>query len=83
MKIFLAVLVVLTMASLSSAQQSATHADIIFINGDIFTGAQTTFVWASASEKPHLPGRAQAIAVSSGKVMSCSTSLGESPGASV
>jgi len=35
MKIILAVLVVFTMASLSSAQQSQSPADVIFINGDI------------------------------------------------
>jgi predicted amidohydrolase YtcJ len=39
MKILFAVLVVLTMASLSSAQQSQT-ADVIFINGRIYTGAR-------------------------------------------
>ncbi len=38
MKILLAVLMVLSMASLSSAQQSQTSADVIFINGDIYTG---------------------------------------------
>ena len=36
MKIILAVLMVLTMASLSSAQQSQSPADVIFINGDIY-----------------------------------------------
>ena len=39
MKVILAVLMVLTMASLSSAQQSQSPADVIFINGDIYLGA--------------------------------------------
>ena len=38
MKILLAVLMVLTMASLSSAQKQSP-ADVIFINGDIYPGA--------------------------------------------
>ncbi|HEV7521159.1 MAG TPA: amidohydrolase, partial [Candidatus Angelobacter sp.] len=69
MKIILAVLMVLTMGSLSSSQQSQSPADVIFVNGDIYPGAQTSFVWASASEKPHLPGRASALAVANGKVI--------------
>src|SRR5512140_3102311 len=40
MKILLAVLVVFTMASLSSAQKQP-HADVIFIHGDIYTGMAT------------------------------------------
>ena len=71
MKILLAVLMVLTMASLSSAQQ--TPADVIFINGDIYPAAHTTFVWASAFEKPHLPGRVKALAVANGKVIAAGT----------
>ncbi len=67
MKILLAVLMVLTMASLSSAQQSP--ADVIFINGDIYPAAQTSFVWASAFEKPHLPGRVKALAVANGNII--------------
>src|SRR5579859_2240384 len=70
MKIFLAVLVVLTMASLSSAQKPQSTAELIFINGDILPGVPATFVWASAFEKPHLPERAQALAVSGGKIIS-------------
>src|SRR5437899_3200493 len=67
MKIILAVLVVLTTASMSSAQQSP--ADVIFVNGDIYPAAPTTFVWASASEKPRLPGRVSALAVANGKII--------------
>jgi predicted amidohydrolase YtcJ len=40
MKILLAVLMVLTMASFSSAQKQP-HADVIFIHGDIYTGMGT------------------------------------------
>jgi predicted amidohydrolase YtcJ len=40
MKILLAVLMVLTMASFSSAQKQP-HADVIFIHGDIYTGMAT------------------------------------------
>jgi predicted amidohydrolase YtcJ len=69
MKSFLAVLVVLTMASLSCAQQSQTPAEVIFLNGDIYPAANTTLVWASASEKPHLPGRVTALAVANGKII--------------
>jgi predicted amidohydrolase YtcJ len=38
MKIFFGVLVVLTMASLSSAQQSQSPADVIFVNGNVYPG---------------------------------------------
>ena len=61
MKIILAVLVVFTMASLSSAQQSQSSADVIFINGDVYTGSPKT-----SDSTTH--GRAQAIAVSGGKI---------------
>ena len=73
MKILLAVLMVLTMASLSSAQQPQSPADIIFINGDIYPAANTTFVWASAFEKPHLPGRVKALAVANGNIIAAGT----------
>ncbi len=71
MKILLAVLMVLTMASLSSAQQSP--ADVIFVNGDIYPAAHIGLVWASAFEKPHLPGRVKALAVANGKVIAAGT----------
>src|ERR1700761_3491772 len=62
MKILLAmVVVVFTMASLSSAQQSQTPADVIFINGKIYTGSP-----AVGTKPAHPP--AQAIAVSGGKI---------------
>jgi predicted amidohydrolase YtcJ len=61
MKILLAMVVVFTMASLSSAQQSQSPADIIFINGDIYLGSPTI------GAKPAHPA-AQAIAVSGGKI---------------
>jgi predicted amidohydrolase YtcJ len=38
MKILLAVLMVLTMASFSSAQQSQSPADVIFVNGNVYPG---------------------------------------------
>src|SRR5262245_19072377 len=40
MKFFIALLVVLTMANLSSAEKQQ-HADLILIHGDIYTGMQT------------------------------------------
>ncbi|HEY1938183.1 MAG TPA: amidohydrolase [Candidatus Angelobacter sp.] len=74
MKIFLAVLAVLTMASLSSAQQPTTHADMIFINGDIFTGASTSRAEHvdSATQIVNLTivsRPAQALAISGGKII--------------
>jgi predicted amidohydrolase YtcJ len=66
MKILLAVLVVLTMASFSSAQ-TQPHADVIFINGDIYTRAPIGGVF-SGFKPPQPPGRAQALAVAGGKI---------------
>ena len=76
MKVILAVLMVLTMASLSSAQQSQSPADVIFINGDIYLGAphiELRVGQAVERGKPMAPptsvhGRVQAIAVTSGKI---------------
>ena len=76
MKILLAVLVVFTMVNLSSAQQSQSPADAIFINGDIYPGAPhieirvgTRADAAQSSPSPAaIQGRAQAIAVSGGKI---------------
>jgi predicted amidohydrolase YtcJ len=68
MKIILAVLVVFTMASLSSAQQSQSPADVIFINGDIYTtAAQVIGLSANTPRDPF--ARRQAIAIGSGKVL--------------
>src|SRR5689334_9189208 len=67
MKILPAVLVVLTMASLSSAQQSQSPADVIFINGDVYpTAAQITSLSANSPRDPF--ARRQAIAVSGGRI---------------
>jgi predicted amidohydrolase YtcJ len=56
MKIFFAVLVVLTMASLSSAEKQQ-RADVIFINGDIYTGLRTCMGSMSVPGPcPRLPG---------------------------
>src|SRR5690349_112796 len=85
MKILLAVLVVLTMASLSSAEKQP-DADVIFIHGDIYTGMATCIGSTRLptpcapqtsgtndqmfSEKVTLPEyRVQAIAVAGGKVL--------------
>ena len=59
MKILLGMLVVFTMASLSSAQQPQSPADVIFINGDIYLGSPTV-----GTKPVHPP--TQAIAVSGG-----------------
>src|SRR5947209_1242670 len=69
MKIFFAVLVVFTMASLSSAQQSQTPADVIFVNGDIYPGAPAALVWASAFKRPQPLGRINALAVAGGEIV--------------
>ncbi|HET9839513.1 MAG TPA: amidohydrolase [Candidatus Angelobacter sp.] len=74
MKILFAVLVVLTMANLSSAQETQTPAEIIFINGNIYAGAVTTWETTGGAHpkittttivtKPR-----QAVAVSAGRVL--------------
>ena len=77
MKIILAVLVVLTMASLSSAQQSQSPADVIFVNGDVYVGAPSIRVqlWSSTSGEPRpepvqpIHGPVHAIAISDGKII--------------
>src|SRR5947209_10761293 len=75
MKISLAVLMVLTMASLSSAQVK-NPPDVIFINGDIYVSSPTIpnyiarpqdFVPASINK------RAQAIAVLRGRIVAIGT----------
>src|SRR5260221_5967279 len=77
MKVLFAVLVVLTMSSLSSAQQSQTPADVIFVNGDIYpapphielrVGARTDGIKPPPPPTP-IHGRAQAIAISGGKII--------------
>jgi predicted amidohydrolase YtcJ len=66
MRLLLVLFLGLTMTSLSDAQQSKT-ADIIFINGDIYTGAHP----GSAKTA----GRANAIAVSGGKIVAVGTTV--------
>jgi predicted amidohydrolase YtcJ len=75
MKIFLAVLMVLTMASLSSAQVS-TAPEIIFINGDIYTSPAhvPAYIARPVDFKEELVGkRVQAIAVRHGKIEAIGT----------
>ncbi|MGC2744139.1 MAG: amidohydrolase [Candidatus Angelobacter sp.] len=67
MKIILAVLMVLTMASLSSAQKQFP-ADVIFLNGDIYTRAPIGGVF-SGFKPPQPPGRENAMAVTNGKII--------------
>jgi len=72
MKILFAVLMVLTMASLSSAQQSP--ADVIFVNGDIYTGSGDVSVTTKNGTLPPFttkipPRSVQALAVSAGKIV--------------
>jgi predicted amidohydrolase YtcJ len=70
MKIILVVLMVLTMASLSSAKKNPP-ADVIFINGDIYTGIiPAIHVWSEhiGPEEPAPQIRFSAIAVTAGKV---------------
>lgn len=76
----LAVLMVLTMGSLSSAKKNPS-ADVIFINGDIYTGIiPPTQVWSEhiGPEEPTPSIRFSAMAVTGGKV----TWLGFTKGAS-
>ncbi len=71
MKIFFAVLVVLTMASLSSAQQTQA-ADIIFINGDIYPSAphiEVLITEGKSQPRPPQSGRIQALAVAGGNIL--------------
>ncbi|HEY2169343.1 MAG TPA: amidohydrolase [Candidatus Angelobacter sp.] len=78
MKIILAFLMVLTMASLSSAQQSQSLADLIFVNGNVYSGVQApviTTTTAISGARPSSPpdlnlGPMQAIAVANGKIVS-------------
>ncbi len=87
MKIILAVLMVLTMASLSSAQQPS-HADVIFVNAQIYTGASLRLppckdeigdpcpppIWSEHMGPDVLNNmRRQAMAVSSGKIIAVGT----------
>src|SRR6476661_1962401 len=74
MKILLAVLMVLTMASLSSAQQPQTSADVIFINGNIYTGVgDFTFTTKNGTLPPSTSKVTQrpeqALASSQGKII--------------
>jgi predicted amidohydrolase YtcJ len=78
MKILLAVLMVLTMASLSFSQQTQTPADVIFINGDIYLGAphiELRIGTSKSKDMPKLPpnGRAQALAVSGSNIIAAGT----------
>jgi predicted amidohydrolase YtcJ len=76
MKILFAVLMVLTMASSSSAQQPQSPADVIFINGNVYLGAPSIKIttWSSTSGEPKpqpfkpIHGPVHAIAVSGGKI---------------
>ena len=82
MKILLAVLVVLTMTTLSAPQQTQSPAEVIFVNGDIYPGAAhieirlgTTTDGAKPKASPApVPGRAQAIAISGGKIVAVGSS---------
>jgi predicted amidohydrolase YtcJ len=83
MKIFLAVLMVLTMASISSAQNQSPP-DFIFTNGDIYVAAphiggvivtrlvppgHSKMSAPSANPPPVIHGRAQALAIADGKIV--------------
>ncbi|HEX3587332.1 MAG TPA: amidohydrolase [Candidatus Angelobacter sp.] len=74
MKILLAVLMVLTMASLSSAQQPQSPADVIFVNGDVYVGAFArgyigAIINGQPMPKPPELVPVHAIAVSDGKII--------------
>src|ERR1700730_17299716 len=74
MKILIVVLMVLTMGSLSSSQQSQLPADVIFVNGDIHTGSGDVSVTTKNGTlrplTPKIPPRSvQALAVSAGNLI--------------
>src|SRR5258707_14765314 len=66
----------ISMTSLADAQQPST-ADIIFINGDIYTGAVSIISKTGAgvqSAGAVESGRAQAVAVAGGKIIAVGSS---------
>ncbi|HXO37192.1 MAG TPA: amidohydrolase [Candidatus Acidoferrum sp.] len=74
MKILIVVLMVLTMGSLSSSQQSQLPADVIFVNGDIYTGSGDVSVTTKNGTLPPFkakipPRSVQALAVSAGNLI--------------
>jgi predicted amidohydrolase YtcJ len=83
MKILFALMVVLTMANLSSAQQPQSPADVIFVNGNVYPGAPTVAITTTTAidgAKPSPPpdlalGPAQAIAVSGGKIIAVGSTV--------
>ena|SRR5437899_6870304 len=70
MKIFLAVLVVVTVASLSSAQKQQA-AQTIFLNSHIYTGSKHMVgrMGISGLSEGHAMSYVQALAVSDGKII--------------
>ncbi len=76
MKFLLALCMVLAMATVFSAQQQ-TPAETIFINGDIYTGAHAlvsvSLTGGPASRSAIEGKRAQAVAVSGGKIVAVGT----------
>ena len=74
MKILFPVLVVLTMASLVSAQQTQPPADVIFINGDILRTAASIVALPPGATRGFDPfSHVQALAVAGGKVQAAVT----------
>src|SRR5258708_23126512 len=75
MNLILAVLTVLTMANLVSAQSPSAPPDTVFINGDVYTGATSVVTksggqtWVSAMENK----RVEAMAVTDGKIVAVGT----------
>ncbi|HWZ46497.1 MAG TPA: amidohydrolase family protein [Candidatus Saccharimonadales bacterium] len=67
MRIFLAVLISMTIAGPAAGQAKPAVADVIFIHGNIYPGASTTF--SQADSQTQSMNRFQAIAVSGGRVM--------------
>src|SRR6185312_2783032 len=71
MKILLVLIFGLTMTSLSNAKQQ-NKADIIFINGDVYTGNKFVFPGSSQGTEAHM-SRAHALAVAGGKILAIGT----------
>src|ERR1041385_3674854 len=71
MKILLVLFFGLTMTSLSEAQSKKT-ADVIFINGDIYSGNKFVFPTGSQGSQTHTT-REHALAVADGKIIAVGT----------